>query len=71
LLIPLEKDGLITRSNHTQDGRKSIISITGEGQHLLLEHLHGNRQAIAERMQGLDEQELQQLIVLLEKLGNG
>ncbi|WP_245237957.1 MarR family winged helix-turn-helix transcriptional regulator [Paenibacillus etheri] len=32
LLTPLEKDGWITRSNHTQDGRKSVISITGEGQ---------------------------------------
>jgi DNA-binding MarR family transcriptional regulator len=71
LLTPLEKEGLITRSNHTQDGRKSVISITGKGQHLLLEHLPGNRQAIAERLQGLDEQELRQLIVLLEKLSKG
>lgn len=71
LLTPLEKDGWITRSNHTQDGRKSVISITGEGQRLLLEHLPGNRQAVAERMQGLDEQELRQLIVLLEKLSHG
>ncbi|MDH6368560.1 DNA-binding MarR family transcriptional regulator [Paenibacillus sp. PastF-3] len=48
-----------------------MISITGEGQRLLLEHLPGNRQVVAERMQGLDEQELRQLIILLEKLSNG
>ncbi|MEK3982573.1 MarR family transcriptional regulator [Paenibacillus sp. FSL K6-3166] len=71
LLIPLEKEGWITRWTHTQDGRKSVISITGEGQRLLLEHLPGNRQVVAERMQGLDEQELRQLIILLEKLSNG
>lgn len=71
LLTPLLNDGLITRSNHTQDGRKSVITITAEGQRILMEHLPGNRQAVAERMQGLNEQELRQLIVLLEKLSKG
>lgn len=68
LLIPLERDGLITRSNDTKDGRKSVISITSEGQQLLLEHLPENRQAVAERMQNLNDQELHQLIFLLQKL---
>jgi DNA-binding MarR family transcriptional regulator len=68
LLTPLEKDGLIARTNDTKDGRKSVISITNEGQQLLLEHLPENRQTVAERMQGLNEQELHQLIFLLQKL---
>ncbi|AWV33600.1 MarR family transcriptional regulator [Paenibacillus sp. FSL H7-0716] len=68
LLTPLERDGLITRSNDTKDGRKSVISITSEGQQLLLEHLPENRQAVAERMQNLNDQELHQLIFLLQKL---
>lgn len=68
LLTPLERDGLITRSNDTKDGRKSVISITTEGQQLLLEHLPENRQAVAERMKNLNDQELNQLIFLLQKL---
>jgi DNA-binding MarR family transcriptional regulator len=68
LLIPLENDGLIRRASHPEDGRKTFISITNEGQSLLLNHLPGNREVIAEHMQGLEEHELRQLIMLLNKL---
>ncbi|WP_216624583.1 MarR family winged helix-turn-helix transcriptional regulator [Paenibacillus foliorum] len=68
LLIPLENEGLIRRATHPKDGRKTIISITNEGQSLLLNHLPGNRQGIAEQMKGLEAQELDQLIALLTKL---
>ncbi|CAH1191416.1 hypothetical protein PAECIP111892_00639 [Paenibacillus auburnensis] len=68
LLSPLEKEGYIARAGHAQDGRKTVISITGEGQSLLLEHLPHNRQAVAERMNRLNEQELVQLMSLLQKL---
>lgn len=68
LLSPLEKEGYIARAGHAEDGRKTVISITVEGQSLLLEHLPHNRQAVAERMNRLDEQELVQLMALLHKL---
>ncbi len=68
LLIPLENDELIRRASHPNDGRKTVISITREGQSLLLKYLPENRQEIAEKMKVLDEQELKQLILLLNKL---
>jgi DNA-binding MarR family transcriptional regulator len=68
LLIPLENDGLIRRANHPKDGRKTVISITSEGQSLLLKNLPENRQRIAERMKVLEEHELKQLLDLLNKL---
>ncbi|ULO05042.1 MarR family transcriptional regulator [Paenibacillus sp. 19GGS1-52] len=71
LLTPLEKDGYIIRASHNVDGRKSVISITGAGQQLLMEHLPNNRQTVAEGMKGLNTQELQQLISLLQKLNRG
>lgn len=68
LLSPMEQDGLIHRAPHPTDGRKWVVSITGEGQRLLLLHLPENRQRIAEGLQGLDEGELEQLLLLLAKL---
>ncbi|WP_238327548.1 MarR family winged helix-turn-helix transcriptional regulator [Paenibacillus gorillae] len=68
LLVPLENDGLIRRTSHPQDGRKTVISITSEGQSLLLKNLPENRQRIAEKMNALEEDELKQLLVLLQKL---
>ncbi|WP_058303414.1 MarR family winged helix-turn-helix transcriptional regulator [Gorillibacterium timonense] len=69
LLIPLENDGLILRDSHPEDGRKSVITITSEGQRLLLDHLPENRQQVADKLQALSEQEMTQLIGLLQKLG--
>jgi len=68
LLTPLEQDGLISRASHPEDGRKSVISLTAEGQKLLFKHLPDNRQVIAEALEGLTEQELHQLLFLLGKI---
>ncbi|MNI54102.1 putative HTH-type transcriptional regulator [compost metagenome] len=68
LLAPLEKEGYIARAAHTEDGRKTVISITEKGQSLLLEHLPDNRKAVAEVMNRLDGAELKQLMALLGKL---
>ncbi|QWU17876.1 DNA-binding transcriptional regulator, MarR family [Paenibacillus sophorae] len=68
LLSPLENEGFIRRDHHPKDGRKSVITITSEGQSLLLQHLPENRQQIAKKMQVLNEQELNQLLALLHKL---
>ncbi|GGH15209.1 MarR family winged helix-turn-helix transcriptional regulator [Paenibacillus segetis] len=68
LLTPLENEGLIIRTSHPKDGRKSVISITSEGQSILLKYLPENRQGISEKMNVLGEQELKQLLVLLHKL---
>jgi len=71
LLSPLENEGLLCRQPHPKDGRKSVISITREGQSLLLQHLPENREAIAQRMRALNELELNQLLSLLNKLKKG
>lgn len=68
LLSPLEKEGYIARAGHAEDGRKTVISITDAGEALLLKHLPDNRQAVAQRMNRLGEQELQHLMLLLRKL---
>jgi len=68
LLIPLENEGYIQRASHPQDGRKTVISITSEGQSLLLKHLPENRQRIADKMKVLSEDEMKQLLGLLNKL---
>ncbi|MGO4374683.1 MarR family winged helix-turn-helix transcriptional regulator [Paenibacillus sp. 2TAB19] len=68
LLSPLESDGLISRKPHPSDGRMSVISITAEGQSVLLQHLPDNRQLISNKMQQLSEEELHQLLALLHKL---
>ncbi|MCQ6563277.1 MarR family winged helix-turn-helix transcriptional regulator [Paenibacillus mendelii] len=68
LLTPLENDGLIQRASHPKDGRKTVISITSEGQSLLLRYLPDNRHRVAEKMKVLEEKELKQLLVLLNKL---
>ncbi|WP_019911159.1 MarR family winged helix-turn-helix transcriptional regulator [Paenibacillus sp. HW567] len=68
LLTPLERDGFISRAEHVQDGRKTIISLTEAGRTLLTQQLPGNRIAIAEKMNRLDAEELRQLMSLLSKL---
>ncbi|WP_083609797.1 MarR family winged helix-turn-helix transcriptional regulator [Paenibacillus sp. P3E] len=68
LLTPLERDGYITRAEHAQDGRKSVISLTDAGRILLAEQLPGNREAVAGRMSRLNGEELRQLTQLLQKL---
>ncbi|WP_053376013.1 MarR family winged helix-turn-helix transcriptional regulator [Paenibacillus sp. FJAT-27812] len=68
LLSPLENEGFIYRASHPTDGRKWVVSVTSEGQSFLLQHLPGNRQEITEKMQVLEEQELNQLLFLLNKL---
>ncbi|OXM85177.1 MarR family winged helix-turn-helix transcriptional regulator [Paenibacillus rigui] len=68
LLTPLEQDGLINRASHPNDGRKTVISITSKGRSLLVEHLPENRRMVAEKLNVLDTQELQQLRHLLTKL---
>lgn len=68
LLAPLENEGFIHRASHPSDGRKTIISITPEGQTLLLNHLPENRAGITDKMSKLSEQELAMLLSLLSKL---
>lgn len=71
LLVPLENDGLLRKTSHPSDGRKTVISITGEGQSILLKHLPENRRHIADKMKVLDEREQNELLALLMKLRRG
>lgn len=69
LLTPLEKEGYIMRAAHTEDGRKTVISLTTVGRRLLLEQLPGNREAVAAVINRLNEAEQRLLLGLLNKLG--
>ncbi|MHA6531992.1 MarR family winged helix-turn-helix transcriptional regulator [Paenibacillus sp. BAC0078] len=68
LLTPLERDGYISRAEHVQDGRKTILSLTEAGRKLLAQQLPGNRATVAQEMNRLDAEELRQLMSLLHKL---
>ncbi|MFC4307092.1 MarR family winged helix-turn-helix transcriptional regulator [Cohnella boryungensis] len=71
LLVPLEKKGYISISSHEEDGRKRTIVLTPKGESLLWDVLPGNRSVVGNRMEGLSQEEQQQLIALLSKLRAG
>lgn len=68
LLVPLEQQGYIRSSTHPEDGRKRRIILTPEGENLLWGELPGNRAVIGKEMAGLNEAEMRQLLLLLNKL---
>lgn len=71
LLVPLKEAGYVEESEHPEDGRKKRIALTPEGEALLRDALPGNRAVIADRMSGLNEAELRQLMTLLGRLREG
>ncbi|WP_438433570.1 MarR family winged helix-turn-helix transcriptional regulator [Gorillibacterium sp. sgz500922] len=70
LLVPLEREGLVSRGPHPEDGRKTVISLTADGERTLLRNLPENRRRIEDRMQVLSPAEQQSLLGLLTKLKN-
>ncbi|OXS52901.1 MarR family transcriptional regulator [Cohnella sp. CIP 111063] len=68
LLIPLEQQGFTRSAADPQDGRKRRVLLTESGEKLLLDVLPGNRAVVSERMNGLDEEEIELLMSLLRKV---
>jgi DNA-binding MarR family transcriptional regulator len=71
LLAVLEDKGLVTRAPHATDGRQVVMTISPEGQALLREDRRRRDAWLAQRMHGLDSEEievLRQAAGILDKL---
>ncbi len=68
LLDFMEKDGLISISDHKSDGRASIVKITAKGTRVLSAALPGYYKLINKMLQGLDQKSKEVLVELCDKL---
>ena len=71
LLDGLEKDGLISRQNHPEDGRAFRIELTLGGRAFLAQLLPDHYRRIAGLMTHLDKAERRRLVELLCKVSRG
>lgn len=60
--------GLLTKTSDPEDGRGSILTATDAGARGFREVATAHSRSIAERMSGLDEDELRALITLTDRL---
>ncbi len=68
LIDRMERDGLVAREAHANDRRVTAVSLTPQGQSLLLELRNKHRPFLAAMMSCLSADELGQLTELLEKI---
>ena len=61
LLAVLEDKGLVTRAPHATDGRQVVVTISAAGQALLREDRRRRDAWLAQRMRGLDSDEIEVL----------
>lgn len=71
LLSGLEKDGLILRREHQEDGRMAVVRLSAKGRQRLDGMLPDHYRRTAALMSGLSDAERQQLIHLLDKVAAG
>ncbi len=64
----LEQQGLLTRTQHAQDRRSFLISLTGSGHRLFAEHHQYHLQLTEEIAATLSEEEQEQFGAILEKI---
>ena len=69
ILDKLERRGLIRRQANTEDRRVSLIYLTSEGHAMRGPLIPIARQALEQALQGLSEQEQDQLKNLLNRIG--
>jgi len=69
ILDKLERRGLIRRQANTEDRRVSLIYLTSEGHDMRGPLIPIARQALEQALQGLSEQEQDQLKNLLNRIG--
>ena len=68
-LARMERDGLITRSAHPTDGRKQLIWLTDEARDKEAALVAAAQTVNAVATQGLDDEQITQLLELLDALG--
>jgi DNA-binding MarR family transcriptional regulator len=71
LLDGLEKEGLILRRAHAQDGRMSVVRLSAKGRQRLEGLLPDHYRRTAALMRGLSSEEREQLHALLTKVAAG
>lgn len=71
LLDGLEKDGLVERIKHPDDRRMLRVHLTEKGRQLVVATLPAHFGRMAALLGELNEQELQQLMGLMDKVGPG
>ncbi|WP_044639899.1 MarR family winged helix-turn-helix transcriptional regulator [Risungbinella massiliensis] len=69
LIDKLEKKGLVKRAHCPEDRRVTYIEITDKGKTLMGEKFPNHQKVIEQMFDVLDEQEKEQLILLLKKIG--
>ncbi len=68
MLRAMEEEGLLARASDPQDGRKSIVSVTDAGRHVLSDHASESAAIFAELETRFGAARLEQLLDLLEGL---
>ena len=70
MLNSLERDGLVTRKQHREDKRSSVVSLTARGKALYERAFQFHHDSMEETMSALTVKERQQLVDLLARLGD-
>lgn len=70
MLNALGRDGLITRKNHPDDGRSSVVRLTPRGKALYEKAFQLHHDHMEETMAALSDGEREQLLGLLVRLGD-
>jgi len=71
LLSGLEKEGLVLRREHAEDGRMSVVRLSAKGRQRLEGMLPNHYRRIASLMSELSAEERTQLMGLLDKVAAG
>jgi DNA-binding MarR family transcriptional regulator len=70
MLNALERDGLITRKQHPEDGRSSVVTLTARGKAVYEKAFQLHHDSMEETMAALNATEREQLVDLLVRLGD-
>src|SRR5258708_1919864 len=70
VLFALERDGLIVREAHPEDGRSSVVSLTARGKSLYEKAFQLHHDQLEETMAALTTDERKKLVDLLVRLGD-
>ncbi|XXF78557.1 MarR family transcriptional regulator [Myxococcaceae bacterium GXIMD 01537] len=71
LMAGLEKEGLILRREHAEDGRMALVRLSARGRQKLEGMLPDHYRRTAALMSGLSSAERQQLLALMDKMAAG
>lgn len=68
LLLPMEKNRLVTKERNARDARVSLVKLTKTGIKILEDAMHSFSEITESLVQGLDKKEISQLLKLIFKL---